>query len=340
MKAWTITGPGKAALVEMEKPAPDADEVLLKIHVAGYCGSDLNTFRGANPLVTYPRVPGHELAGAIEARGPEVPAEWAPGLEVTLSPYTHCGRCSACRQGRFHCCRHNETLGVQRDGGLAEFIVAPWQKLFRSPKLPLRELALVEPLTIGFHAVDRGRVTPRDAVLVLGCGAIGLGAIAGAAARGARVIAVDVDDAKLQLAKKCGARETANSQKSPLHDLLEKLTGGDGPEVVIEAVGLPETFRAAVEEAGFAGRVVYIGYAKKPVEYETKLFVQKELDILGSRNATPAEFKAVIQFLEGGTFPVGEVITRTVPFAEAGAALRAWSDQPAAFTKIQIAMSR
>jgi 2-desacetyl-2-hydroxyethyl bacteriochlorophyllide A dehydrogenase len=338
MKAWAIVEPGKMALVEKEKPSPAADEVLVRIHTVGYCGSDLNTFRGLNPLVKYPRVPGHELAGTIETRGKNVPAEWPSGLEVTMSPYTNCGKCSACRQGRFNCCRHNETLGVQREGGLTEFIVTPWQKLYRSPKLSLSELALVEPLTIGFHAVDRGRVTERDTVLVFGCGAIGIGAIAGASARNARVIAVDVDDAKLQLAKKCGAREIINSQKNSLHEQLEKLTDGDGPEVVIEAVGLPQTFRAAVEEVGFAGRVVYIGYAKKPVEYETKFFVQKELDILGSRNATSNDFKNVIQLLEDKKFPVREVITKTVPFSEAGKAMQAWSDNPAAFTKIQIAL--
>jgi 2-desacetyl-2-hydroxyethyl bacteriochlorophyllide A dehydrogenase len=338
MKAWAIIAEGRAALIEKVKPSPAADEVLVKIHVVGYCGSDLNTFRGLNPLAKLPRVPGHELAGTIEARGKNVPAEWSIGLEVTMSPYTSCGKCSACRQKRFNCCRHNETLGVQREGGLTEFVVAPWRKLYRSPKLSLRELALVEPLTIGFHAVDRGRVIESDSVLVFGCGAIGLGAIAGAAARGARVIAVDIDDAKLQLAKKCGAKEIINSQKNSLHDELQKLTNGDGPEVVIEAVGLPQTFRAAVEEICFAGRVVYIGYAKKPVEYETKFFVQKELDILGSRNATPDDFKSVIRFLEGGKFPVNEVITKTFPFSEAGKAMQSWSDNPAAFTKIQIAI--
>jgi L-galactonate 5-dehydrogenase len=339
MKALAIITAGQTALIEKDKPAPTADEVLVKIHIVGYCGSDLNMFRGLNPLAKLPRVPGHELAGVIEACGANVPAEWANGLEVTMSPYTNCGKCSACRQGRLNCCRYNETLGVQREGGLTEYVVTPWQKLYRSPKLSLRELALAEPLTIGFHAVDRGRVTERDTVLVFGCGAIGLGAIAGAAARAAHVIAVDIDDAKLKLARTCGASETVNSSVVLLHDAIQKLTNGDGPEVIIEAVGLPQTFRAAVEEVGFAGRVVYIGYAKKAVEYETRFFVQKELDIMGSRNATPADFKKVIQLLENGKFPVGEVITKTFPFADAGAAMKAWSDNPAAFTKIQIAVT-
>lgn len=338
MKALVIEEAGKTRVVDVAQPKPAAGEVLLRIRVVGYCGSDLNTFRGLNPLVKYPRIPGHELGAVIEARGPDVPDEWTVGREVTLSPYTNCGKCSACRQGRFNCCRHNETLGVQREGGLTEYIVAPWQKLFASSKLDLRELALVEPLTVGFHAVDRGRVKNSDTVLVFGCGAIGLGAIAGAAFRGARVIAVDIDDAKLALGRKCGARETINSSAENLHDRLQALTHGDGPEVIIEAVGLPQTFKAAVEEACFAGRVVYIGYAKKPVEYETKYFVQRELDILGSRNATPDNFRAVIQLLESGKFPVDEVISRTVPLAGAGQALQDWSDQPQAFTKIHVTL--
>jgi threonine dehydrogenase-like Zn-dependent dehydrogenase len=340
MKAFTITEPGRTLLADHPAPKPGAGEVLLQVCTVGLCGSDLNAFRGLNPMVRYPRVPGHELGAVIVDRGADVPSEWAVGGEVTASPYTSCGTCAACRQGRPNCCRHNQTLGVQRDGALTEYIVTPWQKLHRSATLSLRELALVEPLTVGFHAVDRGRVAERDTVLVFGCGAIGLGAIAGAAYRRARVIAVDIDDTKLELARTCGAALTINSQAESLHARLQALTDGEGPEVIIEAVGLPQTFRAAVEEAGFAGRVVYIGYAKKPVEYETKDFVMKELDILGSRNATPKDFLSVIQMLEGGQFPVAAVISRTVPLVEAGAALKAWSENPAGFTKIQVSLER
>lgn len=338
MRALVITEPGKAELVEREAPTPSDGEVLLRVSVVGYCGTDLNIFRGLNPLVKYPCIPGHELSAVIEGKGRDVPAEWSFGQEVALHPYTTCGVCSACRQGRFNCCRYNETMGVQRAGGLTEYVVAPWQMLYRAPKLSLAELALVEPLTIGFHAVARGRVTAEDTVVVYGCGAIGLGAIAGAAFRRARVVAVDIDDAKLALARKCGARETINSRAESLHERLQELTDGHGPEVVVEAVGSPQTFRQAVEEVCFAGRVVYIGYAKQPVEYETKYFVQKELDILGSRNATPADFQTVIELLESGRFPAGDVITKTVPFAEARQALQEWSDNPQAFTKIQVSM--
>jgi threonine dehydrogenase-like Zn-dependent dehydrogenase len=268
-----------------------------------------------------------------------VPAQFKVGQETTVLPYTTCGKCPSCRSGRVNACRSNQTLGVQRDGAFTEFIAVPWEKLVRSEKLSLAEHALVEPLSVGFHAVERGRVTSADTVLVFGCGMIGLGAISGAALlRGARVIAVDVDDAKLALARKAGAAETINSKTENLHDKLQALTNGDGPGVVIEAVGLPATFRAAVDEVSFAGRVVYIGYAKEAVSYETKYFVMKELDIHGSRNATMQNFADVIKVLESGRYPVKETVTRCVSFAEAGAALAGWAADPSRVTKIHVAM--
>lgn len=336
MKALEITEPGKTSVVDREQPAPQENEVLLKVRCVGFCGSDLNTFRGLNPLVSYPRVPGHEVSATIVEIGKNTETAFSVGQDVLVMPYTACGKCSSCRAGRTNCCQFNQTLGVQREGAMAEFIVSPPEKLLSSPKLSLAELALVEPLTIGFHAVDRGRVTADDTVAVLGCGAIGLGAIAGAAARGAKVIAVDIDDNKLSLAKKCGASIVINSSREPLHESLAGHTDGQGPSVIVEAIGLPQTFLAAVNEVRFAGRVVYIGYAKAAVEYETKYFVMKELDILGSRNAMPEDFRAVIKLLESGTFPVGDVISHSTDLDEAGDLLSQWSERPAEFTKIQV----
>jgi len=337
MKALVITEAGQTRYVERPEPSPAPGEVLLQVRRLGYCGSDLNTFRGFNPLVTYPRIPGHEIGAVIAAVTEGVPAQFQPGMTTTVLPYTTCGDCPACRSGRVNACRNNQTLGVQRDGALAEYLSVPWQKLVRSDALSMAGHAMVEPLSVGFHAAERGRVTSADTVLVFGCGMIGLGAISGASLlHGARVIAVDVDDAKLGLAKKAGAAETINSKTENLHEKLQALTNGDGPDVVIEAVGLPSTFRAAVDEVSFAGRVVYIGYAKEPVSYETKYFVMKELDIHGSRNATSKNFSDVIRVLESGRYPVNETITRTVPFAEAGIALAAWAADPSQITKIHV----
>lgn len=337
MKALRVTGPGEAGIVDVPPPEPKSADVLLRVRMVGLCGSDLNTFRGKNPLVTYPRILGHEIAATVESAEPS--SGLAPGTNVTILPYTSCGSCSSCLAGRPNACQYNQTFGVQRDGALAEFITVPREKLFCAPSLDLQELALVEPLTIGFHAVERGRITSDDQVAVFGCGGVGLGAISGAALRGATVIAIDVDDEKLLLAVAAGAKLTLNSSRERLKERLQEFTNGHGPNVTIEAIGLPSTFRLAVEETAFCGRVVYIGYAKEPVCYETRLFVQKELDILGSRNAVPRDFHAVIEMLQARQFPVARAISKVVPLAEAGQALSEWSAEPARFSKILVNVS-
>jgi 2-desacetyl-2-hydroxyethyl bacteriochlorophyllide A dehydrogenase len=321
---------------EIARPEPGRGEVRVRVRYLGYCGSDLNTFRGLNPLVSYPRVPGHEVAGVIDAVGPQASDVFAPGVPVLVVPYTSCGICSACRKGRGNACRNNQTLGVQRDGALAEQVVVPVSKLLTSRHLSLRDMVLVEPLSVGWHAARRGRADAGDTVVVFGCGMVGLGAIASASAAGARVVAVDVDDGKLAIGRAAGAVVTINSTTEDLHQRLQALTENHGPDLLIEGVGLPATYRACVEEVCFAGRVVYVGYAKESVEYATKNFVMKEIDIMGSRNATPDDFRGVLAYLEAGRFPVDAVITHVVTLAEAGAALDMWAKNPKTVTKIVV----
>ena len=338
MKATVLRAPGKAAIDQVPEPEiAGGDDVLLQVRCVGLCGSDLNSYRGRNPLVTYPRILGHEVAATVAMVNPNHP-EWQKGTAVTISPYTSCGRCASCRRGRANACQFNQTLGVQRDGALTEFISAPANRLYRA-NLTLKELCLVEPLTVGFHAASRGRVAPPDTVAIIGCGGVGLGAVAGAAFRGATVIGIDVEDVKLATARNAGAAHTINTMREDLHIRLSEITDGHGPDVIIEAIGLPQTFRAAVEEVAFAGRVVYIGYAKQEVSYETRLFVQKELDILGSRNAQPEDFREVIRMLEERRFPVDEAITHVVPMDEAPEILAAWDRDPARYGKIMIDVS-
>ncbi|MDE3105496.1 MAG: zinc-binding alcohol dehydrogenase family protein [Acidobacteriota bacterium] len=332
MKALRMEAPGVAAVAQVKEPAASAGEVLLRVKLVGMCGTDLNTFRGRNAMVEFPRVLGHEVAAeVVEGGGERFPA----GTLVTISPYTSCGICPSCRRGRVNACQRNETMGVQRDGAMTEYVRVPQEKLYTG-RLTLKELCLVEPLTVGVHATARGRVAAQDTVGVFGCGGVGLGAIAGAAFRGAETIAIDMDDAKLEIARKAGARHLINTSREDLHQRLQQITGGQGPDVMIEAIGLPATFRAAVEEVAFTGRVVYIGYAKEPVSYETRLFVQKELDVMGSRNALPDDFREVIQMLEAGRFPVEDAVSAMVPIEEAAGMLRAWSDAPGSFTKIMV----
>lgn len=334
MKALLMRQPGEIAVESVPDAAPRGDEVLLQVRRVGLCGSDLNSFRGKNPMVSFPRIPGHEVAATIVESSKTHP-HLAAGVNVTLSPYTQCGKCPSCLRNRPNACQFNETLGVQRDGALTEYIAIAPEKLYTA-NLDLKELCLVEPLTVGFHAVARGRVTAEDTVAIIGCGGVGLGAVAASGFRRARTIAIDVDDSKLAIASKSGATETINTARESMHEKLLELTGHRGPDVIIEAIGLPQTFRAAVEEVAFTGRVVYIGYAKEPVAYETRLFVQKELDILGSRNALPEDFREVIRMLEEGRFPVDDAVSNIVSMEDAPELLKAWSASPASFSKIMI----
>ena len=333
MKALVLHKPGQASIEEIPEPVVTGEEILLKVRMVGFCGSDLNSFRGLNPLVSFPRILGHEVCATIVQAGRD--SGLTIGTDVALSPYTSCGQCASCRRQRQNACQFNQTLGVQRDGALTEFVVMPREKLYPARLTP-KELCLVEPLTVGFHAVARGRVIADDTLAILGCGGVGLGAVAAASSRGAKTICVDVDDEKLELARAIGGAYTINTRRESLHNRLLELTEGRGPDVVVEAIGSPATFRAAVEEVAFTGRVVYIGYAKDPVSYESRLFVQKELDVLGSRNALPEDFHAVIRMLEAHTFPVDQAVSLVVPMAEAGQALRSWSENPAQFKKIMV----
>jgi threonine dehydrogenase-like Zn-dependent dehydrogenase len=334
MKALVMKEPGDVVIESVADAVAGKDEVLLKVRMIGMCGTDLSSYRGKNPLIQFPRIPGHEVAATI-AEPSKAHPEFTAGMDVTLSPYFGCGRCPSCLRNRPNACQYNETLGVQRNGAMTEYISVPVAKLYPA-QLTIKELCLVEPLTIGFHAVGRGRVTAQDTVAIFGCGGVGLGAIAASGFRGAKTIAVDLDDRKLDLAKRAGATDSINTGKEPLHEKLLELTGGRGPDVIIEAIGLPQTFRSAVEEVAFTGRVVYIGYAKEPVAYETKLFVLKELDIMGSRNALPEDFREVIQMLEQRRFPVDEAVTAIVALDQAPAMFKTWSDHPNDYSKIMI----
>lgn len=336
MKAVVLNAPGDVALKEMDLPHNAPGEVLLRVQYVGFCGSDLSSYLGKNPMVAYPRVPGHEISAVIERVGEEVPADYSSGDHVTVVPYTNCGKCPACRRGRSNACRDNQTLGVQRDGAMQEYITIPWQKVLKAPGLTGPELAMVEPLTVGFHAIRRGRVQGSDLVMVLGCGMIGAGAVAGAALREATVVAVDIDDTKLETARLLGAHHTINPVKSDLHAELHRITAGDGPDVVVEAAGNPLTYRTAVEEVAFTGRVVCIGYTGSEVSLATGLFVQKEMDIMGSRNAEPTDFQDVISYLELGIFPFDRMITRQVRPENAAAALKQWADDPGKTMKILV----
>ena len=337
MKAVQITAEQQMAVVELEKPEVGSEEVLLRINYVGFCGSDLNTFLGRNPMVTMPVIPGHEVSATIVGVGAAVPETLKVGMNVTVDPYSNCGHCASCRHERANACEHNETLGVQRNGAMREFLVMPWQKIIPAEGLTEKEIALIEPMSVGFHAVNRAEITDIDHVMVIGCGMIGIGAIVRASLRGATVIAVDLDDEKLALAKRMGAHYVVNSKTEDLHSRLMDITGGLGPDVVIEAVGNAFTQNQAVNEVAFTGRIVFIGYAKGGTEFVTKFFVQKELDIRGSRNAKAADFRAVIHYMQQNPdYPKEELISAVATPDTAVDAMRQWAAAPAKVFRILV----
>jgi len=334
VQAYCLKSPGKVGPVKIAEPVLGPEDVLIDIHYVGLCGSDLAAYRGQSPMVSYPRIPGHEVSGIIVETGAQVPERIAIGQHVMVSPYSACGLCPACRAGRPNCCEFNETLGVQRDGALAEKIAVNYRDVFSSATLTHKELALVEPLSVGYHATNRAQVCEMDTVLVIGCGTIGIGAVAAAARKGARVIAADIEQTKLATALRFGATQTINTHKN-VQEQIDGLTQNEGVSVAIEAVGRPETYQLAMKSVAYAGRVVCIGYAKQEVSFDTSLFVRKELDIRGSRNALRV-FPAVIAMLERGERPFPDLISRIYPLAETDRAFADWDAAPGAYNKILI----
>ena len=336
MKAIQISGERQMEIVNVAEQELKPGEVLLRLKYVGFCGSDLSTYLGKNPMVKMPVIPGHEVGAVIEKVGADVPEGLKPGMVVTCNPYTNCGKCASCRNQRVNACQHNETLGVQRNGAMREFIALPWEKVIPAGLLSPRTCALIEPMSVGFHAVNRAQVTDIDVVVVIGCGMVGMGAIVRSALRGATVVAADIDDDKLALAKEMGASYTINTMTENVHARLLEITSGFGPDVIIEAVGSTPTYQMAVNEVAFTGRVVCIGYAKTDVSFQTKFFVQKELDIRGSRNAQPQDFRAVIHYLERGTCPVDRLISGDVAPEDAPEAMRQWSENPGKVFRILV----
>ena len=318
MKAIVIAAPGKVEIREIEKPVPGEGEALLRPLYGGICGSDLNSYRGTNAYLTYPRIPGHEFSAEIVEIG-ENDRGFRAGDIVTANPYFNCGKCYSCRRGLVNACMFNQTMGVQRDGGFAEYMVLPVSRLIDGRGLDPKTLALIEPFCIGYHGIRRAGVQPGDRVLV--AGTIGMLAAAAAKTRGARVWICDVAPKKLEYAAQFGFDGTILNE-SPEHfrRAWEDATEGNGFDVTVECVGLPSTLQNCLDAACFGGRVAVIGIGKQKIDLDFTVIQKKELNIFGSRNALQEDFTELTELVRTKQIRLDRVVTDVYPFAQAARA--------------------
>ena len=335
MKTVLIDKPFEIRITDTEKPVPREDEALLKVLYCGICGADVASYTGNQPFTTYPRIPGHEFSAEIVSI-PENDKGLKPGDIVTCNPYFNCGSCYSCRRGFVNCCMENETMGVHRDGSYREYIVMPAWRIYPGKGLSAKELALVEPFTIGWHALHRTEIKKSDRVLVIGAGPIGLFALISAVAQGAEVYSADILDGRLEMARKFGAAGTINSAKTDVVEEAMKITNGDGFDVCVEACGSSVTFLNCIDCAAFAGDIILIGNGKKETTFLHSILLKKELNLYGSRNSFPDDFRSVIDLIASGSVNVMDMVSAIYPIDRAGEAFKALTDNDGSLAKVLI----
>lgn len=333
MKVVLVDRPGEIQILERPIPRPNKGEALLKVKYCGICGSDVAVYRGNQPFATYPRVPGHEFsAEIISIQDNELGLK--EGMLVTANPYFNCGACYPCKRGRVNCCIDNETMGVQRDGSFAQYIIMPIHRIFPSKGLNAKTLALIEPFGIGFHAVNRADIKEGEKVLVLGAGAIGIFAMLSALLKGAQVYIADLLQSRLEIARELGASDILNLTEINLDEKINEITKGNGMDTVIEAVGLPQSFLNAVNVVSFSGKVVLIGNGTKEVSFNQSILVKKELNIYGSRNSLSAEFKHLINLVNEKRLNIDRIVTDVYPLEKSAQAFFDLTNSPENHLKV------
>jgi alcohol dehydrogenase len=316
MKALQLESPGNWRRIEIEgpqKPAPG--EALVRVHRVGICGTDISGFLGKMPFFSYPRIPGHELGVEVLEVGEGVD-NVQPGDRCSVEPYINCQRCYSCQRGHTNCCEHHQTLGVHCDGGLRPQFGVPARKLHVSRKLTMEQLALVETLAIGCHAINRGRPRPGENVLVLGAGPIGLSVIEFAKLSGARLIVADMNSDRLEFVRRAmHVTDTilVRGDDSELTQFVE-LTDGKLGDVVVDATGSNRSMGQALQYVAFAGRLVFVGITTQEISFPHPLMHRREMTLLASRNALAADFTRIIQLIEEGTLDTRPWITHRTAF--------------------------
>ena len=341
ISALTLQAVNQLALCPVSMPdAPGPGHALVRVHRAGVCGTDYHAVRGAQPFFSFPRVLGHELGVEVLEVGDGV-TQVAPGDKCAVEPYLNCGHCVSCRRGRFNCCAQMKVLGVHVDGGMCPYLLVPAAKLHRSDRLGYEQLALVEPLAIGAHAVNR--VFPRGAgagenVLVIGGGPIGLATAQNALLRGHAVVMMDVNAARLAFA----------AAKLPLHGILDAaglaageplatavsaLWDGELPTAVFDATGNIASMKGAFHLVAPSGSLCFVGLAPAEVSFYDPDFHRKELTVLATRNALPLEFKFLVSAMETGTLSTDFWLTHRAYFLDAPASIMDWMNPNAGVVK-------
>jgi len=333
MKTITLDKPGQFSLTDTQLPTgPVTGQALVRIRRIGVCGTDLRAFTGKQPFFSYPRVLGHELSAEVVAAEPNEFGV-APGDRCAIEPYLNCGHCIACRQGKTNCCVTLQTLGVHTDGGMRELLTMPARKLHRSKVLTLDQLALVEPLGIGAHAVARAQLEAGEFVLVIGAGPIGLAVIQFASLAGVRLIVADVSEDRLNFCRQHYQVEFTVSAQTDALAQVQDITAGDLPTAVFDATGNPDSMAKAFDFVAHGGRLIFVGLIQGDVAFHDPDFHRRELTLLSSRNSTAADFTRIISLLEAGRINADPWITHRVNFAEMIDQFPDWLSPQAGFIK-------
>lgn len=337
MEIITCIRPGLLKYGVRKKPILKTGHSIIKIKRIGICGTDLHAFEGTQPYFNYPRILGHELSGELVA------IDNAPGFlvneKVTFTPYFNCGHCIACRSGNSNCCMNLNVCGVHVDGGMAEFLMVPSHTLIHGGSLSFDELALIEPFSIGAHGVRRAAVMAKEFVLVIGAGPIGLGAMEFANIRGAKVIAMDVNEERLRFCRdKINVAYTINASSTNSLKQLTDITHGDLASVVIDATGNLNAINNAFQYIAHGGRFILIGLQKGNISFSHPEFHKREATLMSSRNATDHDFYYVIDCIKKGLINPLNYITHKVGFEEAQTAFSSWLNSEDNLIKAMISM--
>ena len=314
MDAIILEQPERLQLTMRPEPSsPPAGHALVRVHRVGICGTDWHAYRGKQPFFTYPRVLGHELGvEVVEVNDPAGEAKIKPGDRCAVEPYLNCGQCIACRSGKGNACANMQVLGVHRDGGMQQFLLVPTNKLHPSSKLTLDQLALVETLGIGCHAVARGQLKPGENVLVIGAGPIGLSVLPFVTAGGGNLIVADVSESRLKFAQGWGVIRHVIDARGDILAPLKDATAGDLPTLVIDATGNPQSMANAFNLVAPGGRLVFVGLFQGELSFNDPNFHRRELTVLASRNALPEDFRHIIGLIEHNRVDTGPWITHRV----------------------------